>query len=387
MTFDERVNAVAGFGFSERQARFLVHVLLFGGMCVPRQYATFAGTAYGQKVNAFFAKLVQRGYATDCRCIHNRARLYHVHHRPLYEAIGEPRSRYRLAVPVGRAIERLIRLDAVLHHAHLRWLITDADKVRFVARVAPSFPRERLPHVAVGIGARRRLRMFPDDVLIGVDATNAPLFVCVVTTPYEEELVGVFQRHGDLLGALPRWTFRLMFPPHLAIGMGRYQVAFRGAIAEPYSSRIVDEMRWYFEQLKLASATRRYPEDEPRFREDQYAFATPRCRALYRRWLTDGEAAFDVASSHAIVEHLGNETGHVECERLPVSYRHLSPVVSPGRSTPAGVEEGVEQGAEEGEQTSARPQPSVADNDETTAARCAHDWQRLVDARKPLSLQ
>lgn len=122
-------------------------------------------------------------------------------------------------------------------------MITDADKVRFVARVAPSFPRERLPRVAVGIGARRRLRMFPDDVLIGVDATDAPVFVCVVTTPYEEELVGVFQRHGDLLGALPRWTFRLMFPPHLAIGMGRYQVAFRSAVAEPYSSRIVDEMR------------------------------------------------------------------------------------------------------------------------------------------------
>lgn len=170
--------------------------------------------------------------------------------------------------------------------------------------MAPSFPRERLPHVAVGIGARRRLRMFPDDVLIGVDATDAPVFVCVVTTPYEEELVGVFQRHGDLLGALPRWTFRLMFPPHLAIGMGRYQVAFRSAVAEPYSSRIVDEMRWYFEQLKLASGTRRYPEDEPRFREDQYAFATPRCRALYRRWLTDGEAALSVVSSHAIVEHL-----------------------------------------------------------------------------------
>lgn len=144
MTLNERVTAVGGFGFNERQARFLAHVLLFGGMCVPRQYVTFAGTAYGQKVNAFFAKLVRRGYAIDCRCIHNRARLYHVHRRPLYDAVGEPRSRYRLAVPAGRAIERLIQLDAVLHHPHLQWLITDADKVRFIDRVAPSFPRERL---------------------------------------------------------------------------------------------------------------------------------------------------------------------------------------------------------------------------------------------------
>ena len=65
----------------------------FGGVCVPRQYASFAGTAYGHKVNAFFAKLVDRGFAGKYRCIHNRAWLYHVRHRPLYEVIGEGASR------------------------------------------------------------------------------------------------------------------------------------------------------------------------------------------------------------------------------------------------------------------------------------------------------
>jgi hypothetical protein len=47
MNFDERVQAVAKFGFTERQARFLVTVMLHAGVCVPRQYARFAGTAYG----------------------------------------------------------------------------------------------------------------------------------------------------------------------------------------------------------------------------------------------------------------------------------------------------------------------------------------------------
>jgi len=49
MTLDARVNAIARFGFTERQSRFLVTVLLHAGVCVPRQYATFAGTAYGHK--------------------------------------------------------------------------------------------------------------------------------------------------------------------------------------------------------------------------------------------------------------------------------------------------------------------------------------------------
>jgi len=199
MTLNKRVAAVAGFGFTERQARFVVHVLLFGGLCVPRQYATFARRAYGHHVSGFLATLVDRGYATECRCIHNRARLYHVHYRPLYDAIGEPRSPYRFAVPAGRTVERLIRLDAVLRHADLQWLISDAEKVRLIDRVASSCPRDHLPHVTVGKGARRRVELFPDGVLMGVDTTHAPVFVCAVTTPREDDLVALFQRYADLL--------------------------------------------------------------------------------------------------------------------------------------------------------------------------------------------
>lgn len=73
MSADDRVHAVMKFGFTERQARFLALVMRHAGVCVPRQYATFVGTAYGQKVNAFFAKLVGLGFATACGCLHNRA--------------------------------------------------------------------------------------------------------------------------------------------------------------------------------------------------------------------------------------------------------------------------------------------------------------------------
>jgi hypothetical protein len=52
------------------------------GLCVKRQYAVFAGIAPGgEKCNAFFDRLVRRGYAVSSDCIHNRARLYHVHHK------------------------------------------------------------------------------------------------------------------------------------------------------------------------------------------------------------------------------------------------------------------------------------------------------------------
>jgi len=76
MTTDERVQAVVGFGFTERQARFPMLVMRHAGVCVPRQYARCAGVAYGAKCNAFFSKLVRHGCAVVSDCVHNRARLY-----------------------------------------------------------------------------------------------------------------------------------------------------------------------------------------------------------------------------------------------------------------------------------------------------------------------
>ena len=61
MTADERVQAVVKFGFTERQARFLVAVMLHSGVCLLRQYTAFAGIVHGQKTRKFFAKLVRHG--------------------------------------------------------------------------------------------------------------------------------------------------------------------------------------------------------------------------------------------------------------------------------------------------------------------------------------
>ncbi|MFN8060367.1 MAG: hypothetical protein U0Q12_14515 [Vicinamibacterales bacterium] len=65
MTLDSRVAAIIAKGFSERQARFLVLVMRHAGVCVMRQYATFAGIVFGDKTRAFFAKLERLGYASS----------------------------------------------------------------------------------------------------------------------------------------------------------------------------------------------------------------------------------------------------------------------------------------------------------------------------------
>ena len=262
----------------------------------------------------------------------------------LYAAIGEPRHPHRRPVPVRQVIERLMRLDSVIINPNLRWFVSEPEKVAFVRRMAPSFPLERLPHVRVGTGPSARLKLFPDDVLMGVDEAQRPWFVYVVTSPVEEDWREVFSRHGDLLAALQQWTFRACIPPELTPQMARIHLVFRNELAEPLSASTVADLRWHFDQLRSRTGGRTKREEDRFQRGQVQLMITPRFRVLHQRWLADGETTFDVPSSHAIVEHLGNYTGQEQCFRLPVSYRHLSPVVNLEQTSVEGVEDGVKQG-------------------------------------------
>ena len=47
MTWEERVRAVAEHGFTDRQAGFLVTVMLHAGVCLGRHYCAFARITHG----------------------------------------------------------------------------------------------------------------------------------------------------------------------------------------------------------------------------------------------------------------------------------------------------------------------------------------------------
>ncbi len=64
----------------------------------------------------------------------------------------------------------------------------------------------------------------------------------------------------------------------------------------------VDEMRWYFEQLRASSLS-----DVERLNRCRRAFSTPRSQVIYGLWKHDGEAALVSVSSDAISQAV--ETG------------------------------------------------------------------------------
>lgn len=337
MTPEDRVKAVSDFGFTERQARFLVTVMLNGGVCVPRQYAQFVGTAYGQNVNALFDKLVDHGLAVKCPCVHNRARVYQLRHQALYRAVGEPNSPNRKPIAAGRLEERLMLLDAIVSQPALVWLSTVSDKVAFFTE-ASSCPPERLPHKSVGAGANSPVRLFPDALPIGLQGNGRPVFIFVVSTSNHYNLRVFVQRHADLLGTLPGWTIRLVLPPHFEGIKSLFEGIVRDELASPMSPRPLEELRWYFEQRRRLTPGEN--DDGDRFRRVGRAFAGTRWRLLYRRWLAGGDAVFDAATSPTIRDAIARGDGVIESEVLPRSYRHLSPLASLVHARVRGVEEG-----------------------------------------------
>ena len=338
MNADERVTVVSDFGFTERQARFMATVMLNGGVCVPRQYARSVGTAYGQNVNAFFEKLVKKGFAVRCACVHNRAAVYQLGFQPLYRAIGEPDSPNRKPIAAGRVVERLMLIDAVISQPELIWLSTPSEKAIFFAVAASSCPPERIPHKTIGTDEKRRVLPFPDALPIGVERTGRPVFLFVVNTWDADDLRAFVQRHAELLQRLPGWTVRLALPPHFAAVKERFERVVRDELASAMSPRTFEELRWYFEERRRQTAREKTEAD--RFRRAGRAFSGTRWQLLYRRWLTDGDSALDLATSTAMRDTLARGDGVIESEVLPHSYRHLSPLASLVRARVKGVEKG-----------------------------------------------
>lgn len=327
MTFDERTKAVESFGFTQRQAQFIVHVMIHSGVCVQRQYNTFASIVQGQKTRDFFLRLVTEKYATVYSCGHNRGGIYHLRHKALYRAIGDVNSRLRRPAFLGRSVERLMILDAVLTCPSLRWLGTASDKMSyFTPRLGDRLRRDEYPRLVFGEGPTAGVRYFPDKLPIGVCEDGAQhVFIYLITHPLPRDFRVFLHRYAELLRAMRSWTLRLLVPRHLSSAVARYRSVVREELATPVSREKVDEMRWYFEQRKSAGPL--IGASRERFERAQRAFSAPRFRVLYRVWRDVGDAALEATRSPALADALTRGTGSIEVRYLPHRYSHLLPLV------------------------------------------------------------
>ena len=326
MTFDERTQAVAKMGgFTERQARFLVTVMLHAGVCVPRQYATFCGIIHGQKTRKFFAKLVRLDFASMYDCRHNRARIYHLHQKALYRAIDDPESRLRRPLTLNHAIQRLMVLDAIVTSPELVWLGTAEEKAAHLTALTTINPAD-LPQVTIGEGDKRTIRYFPDRLPIGIHPDGRGVLVYVIIDATLDEFRVFLARHAPMLRALGAWTLRIVVPPHLPkVGQRAKQVVWN-QLMTPLRPEVIDELRWHFGQARTHAAPSRCDDLDERFFHAREAFSAPRFKALFRMWKQDGDRALAEAGSRALDDAVTAGAGRVETLDLGHRYGHLSPL-------------------------------------------------------------
>ncbi len=325
-----RIQAIEAIGFTERQARFLVTVMVHSGVFLERQYCASARITHGQKSHDFLAKLIARRFVTVITpgALH-RGRLYHVQHKRLYEAIGEPDNRHRKPVALGRMIERLMLLDAVIADTQNTWLGTERDKLGYFERtLSVRLRREEYPRLTFGEQPNIVTRYFPDKLPIGIERNGygRHTFVYLVTRDVPVDFRMFLFRHAELLRALHEWTVRVLIPRRFRKAVALYRRAFQDEFARPLDLSTANRLPAYFREHQNNGGHLSQPNDEELARAFR-RFGAVRFSWLYRAWLSDGDRALWAAPSGTLRDALARGDGRLECVELSHQYLQLSSLV------------------------------------------------------------
>jgi hypothetical protein len=321
----ERIKVLLPFGLTERQARFLASVMFHSGVFVRRQYAAFAGITHGQQVYDFIGALVARKFVTPIELgSTGRTRIFHVHHKPLYAAIGEPENRNRRRVTIDRALERLMILDGVLADRSVTWLGSVREKRRyFKQRLGDHLRDDEYPRLVFGKTPNVTVRYFPDKLPIGHDADHRrPVFMYLARSPSPMDFRVFILRHLELLNALGFWAIRILFPWSLAGSMETYRKAAYELLTKPLPPSQTEELIWFLRQpepLALDASVA----DRARLQAARRTFRSPRFSAIRRHWIAEGNRAVFLAASPVARDALDRRRASVECLELPHAYEHL----------------------------------------------------------------
>jgi hypothetical protein len=326
---ERRVNALSGFGFTERQREFLVTVMVHAGCFLERQYCAYTGTVRGQNSREFVGRLVARGFA---RSIVpgpvRRGRLYHVHHKPLYEAIGLPDDRNRRLHSMGRMVERVMILDAVLGDRRCWWLSSAEDKRTFFDARDTGLRDEEYPHMSFGAGRDKIIRCFPDKLPIGMDKedTSRFVFLYLVTRRLPIDFRQFLIRHQTLFLHLHTWTVRLLVPRRFRKAVALYKAAVREQLWTPLDPSVSKALETYFRERKERGGHLGEPGDRfitKEFRRQGMA----KIAALYRAWRREGDLVLWRSSSTSLRDDRMHGCSVCEVQDLNAQYLQLTKAV------------------------------------------------------------
>jgi hypothetical protein len=121
------------FGYTEAEARFLYLVATHSGYFTVRQFLDFAKAKSGNRNARLVQKLFALGHVSAQR-YRRRSLVYHLHSRPIYDAIGKGELRNRRGHELGHIKARLLALDYILAYPDDDYFETSEAKREYFVR-------------------------------------------------------------------------------------------------------------------------------------------------------------------------------------------------------------------------------------------------------------
>ena len=155
----ERLNAIASFGFTERQAlsRERAAALRRLRRAPVLRVRRHRPRPEEHRLHQDARRASIRATPIATGKLH-RGRMFHVHYKPLWAAVGELTTDSKPAAP-GRMIERVMLLDAVLDEPACTWLGPARDKRRhFIRHLESRLDAREYPHLTFGDGPEKTVQ-------------------------------------------------------------------------------------------------------------------------------------------------------------------------------------------------------------------------------------
>ena len=174
MTLAEQTSALEQFGYTAREASFLVTAALHSGYFLTRQFSLDRGKVAVQ----FRRKILFYGHGTATTHA-NGTRLIHLSAKPIYAALGQEDNRHRRPHEPARVRTKVMCLDYVLEHPGHRFLPTEQGKLGYFCGER-NIPENLLPSKTYAGEGGNTKRFFVEKFPIRINPETRRVAFCYV---------------------------------------------------------------------------------------------------------------------------------------------------------------------------------------------------------------
>ena len=323
LSFQQRVGALEQFGYTHREAEFLVLAALNSGYFLRRQFSP-----RGKLDDAFCRRLVANGHGKVAHAS-NQTQVYHITGKPLYRALGQVDNRHRRKHESFYMRSKIMLLDYVLASRQgPDFLPTEQDKVAYFCKVRGLDTGVLPSKTYVGRDGSRTTRFFVDKFPVRVDQNSG-----AVSFGFVDD--------GMTKAGFRTWLTQI---GALVDALGAAEIVFISASVESLSwakrefarrfgdgSGLVEGYFRIRQELELRGLAGHTQEALDRYRNWQRQYADPKYERQYSAWKRSGALVDSQADGVTLATHL-----------LPFRYGMFGEVGA-GKASNVGLRDGSDE--------------------------------------------